>query len=196
LKTEGTIQPNKAALVVPLLFAPSKEALGNPASAAWSQARRPLDSRKSTLNPDMPTAAKPYAIDAAQGSIVVQAPVTEVYQRWLEFEEYPKFITAIKRARKLDANHFIATLAFHGKQYDATLEVMLRVPGRRLAWRTVANGHAPDHLATGVVSFESPSDRTTRVSLKLSSSFGGAISYRVDKYLHNFKTLVAAGRLP
>jgi uncharacterized membrane protein len=140
----------------------------------------------------MTTAARPYVIDAAQGSVVVQAPIAEVYRRWLQFEDYPEFITAIKRVRKLDANHFVATLAFHGKQYDAMLEIMLRVPERRLAWRTVANGHAPDHLATGVVSFESPSDRTTRVSLKLSSSFGGAVSSRVDKYLHNFKQLVEA----
>ena len=123
---------------------------------------------------------------------MVHAPVTAVYRRWLVFEDYPIFITAIKRVQKLDANHFVATLAFNGRRYDAMLEIMLRVPERRLAWRTVANGHAPDHLATGVVSFESPSDQTTRITLKLSSSFGGAVSRRVDKYLHNFKTLVEA----
>jgi uncharacterized membrane protein len=134
--------------------------------------------------------SKSRTIDAAQGSIVVNAPVAAVYQRWLAFEDYPKFITAIKRVRKLDAHHFIATLAFSGKRYDAMLEIMLRVPERRLAWRTVANGHAPDHLATGVVSFESSSDQTTRITLKLSSSFGGAVSNRVDRYLHNFKRLV------
>ena len=133
---------------------------------------------------------RPRTIDAAEGAIVVKAPVADVYKQWLRFEEYPKFITAIKRVRKVDAHHFVATLAFNGKRYDAMLEIMLRVPERRLAWRTVANGHAPAHLATGVVSFESCSDRTTRVSLKLSSSFGGAISNRVDRYLHNFKRLV------
>ena len=142
--------------------------------------------------PVMNNGTKENTIDAAEGSIVVKAPVAAVYQRWLAFEDYPQFITAIKRVRKLDANHFVATLAFSGKRYNAMLEIMLRVPERRLAWRTVANGHAPDHLATGVVSFESPSDRTTRVSLKLSSSFGGAVSNRVDKYLHNFKKLVEA----
>jgi uncharacterized membrane protein len=131
-------------------------------------------------------------MDAAEGSIVVQAPVTAVYGRWLAFEDYPRFITAIKRVRKLDANHFIATLAFNRKRYDAMLEIMLRVPERRLAWRTVANGHAPAHLATGVVSFESSSEETTRITLRLSSSFGGAVSRRVDRYLRNFKRLVEA----
>jgi uncharacterized membrane protein len=129
-------------------------------------------------------------MDAAGGSIVVNAPVAAVYKLWLMFEDYPKFITAIKNVRKLDAHHFVALLAFKGKQYEAMLEIMLRVRERRLAWRTISNGHAPAHLATGVVSFASYSDRTTHITFKLSSTFGGAVSSRVDKYLHNFKRLV------
>ena len=64
---------------------------------------------------------RPRTMDAAEGSIVVQASVVDVYQRWLAFEDYPKFITVIKRVRKLDANHFVASLGFNGKQYDTTL---------------------------------------------------------------------------
>jgi hypothetical protein len=45
-------------------------------------------------------------MNAAEGSIVVNAAVADVYERWLVFEDYPKFITAIKRVRKLDENHF------------------------------------------------------------------------------------------
>jgi uncharacterized membrane protein len=147
----------------------------------------------STLDKQMPKkGTRSLTVDAAEGSIVVKAPVTAVYKRWLEFEDYPKFITAIKRVRKLDANHFSALLAFNGKQHDALLEIMLRVPERRLAWRTVSNGHAPDHLAAGVVSFASLSDQSTCVTLKLASSFGGAVSRRVDRYLHNFKRLIEA----
>ena len=133
---------------------------------------------------------RPLAIDAAEGSIVVKAPVAAVYKRWLEFEDYPKFITAIKRVRKLDANHFVASLSFNGQQYETTLEMMLCVPERRLAWRTLADRRAPDHLAAGVVSFTSLSGQSTCVTLKLASSFGGAVSRRVDRYLQNFKQLI------
>jgi uncharacterized membrane protein len=133
---------------------------------------------------------RPLAMDAAEGSIMVNAPVAAVYKRWLAFEDYPKFITVIKRVRKLDANHFVASLGFNGKQYETTLEMMLRVPERRLAWRTLADHRAPDHLAAGVVSFASLSDQSTCVTLKLTSSFGGAVSNRVDRYLHNFKRLI------
>ena len=129
-------------------------------------------------------------MDAAEGSIVVDAAVSEVYQRWLAFEDYPKFVTAIKRVRKLDANHFVASLRFNGKHYETTLEMMLRVQDRRLAWRTFSQGHTPAHLATGVVSFLSHHDRRTRITFKLTSSFGGAVARRVLKYLRNFKRLV------
>ena len=132
----------------------------------------------------------PRTMDAAEGSIVINAPVAAVYKRWLAFEDYPKFITAIKRVRKLDANHFVASLGFNGKQYDTTLEMMLCVPERRLAWRTLADHRAPAHLAAGVVSFTPLSDQITCVTLKLTSSFGGAISDRVGAYLRNFKTLI------
>ena len=134
--------------------------------------------------------AEPRTMNAAKGSIVIKASVVDVYQRWLAFEDYPKFITAIKRVRKLDAHHFIASLGFNGKQYDTTLEMMLRVPERRLAWRTLADHRAPDHFAAGVVSFASLSDQSTCVTLKLTSSFGGTVSNRVDKYLRNFKRLI------
>jgi len=129
-------------------------------------------------------------IDAAEGSIAVKAPIAHVYERWLAFEDYPKFITVIKRVRRLDTNHFVAALSFNGQQYETTLEVMLCVPERRLAWRTMADHRAPDHLAAGVVSFAALSDQSTCVTLKLTSSFGGAISNRIDRYLHNFKRLV------
>jgi uncharacterized membrane protein len=150
-----------------------------------------MNTRGSTPNEPMPNNWKtPRTIDAAEGSIVINAPVAAVYKRWLAFEDYPKFITAIKRVRRLDANHFVASLGFNGKQYDTTLEMILRVPERRLAWRTLADHRAPDHFAAGVVSFTSLSDQGTCVTLRLTSSFGGAVSNRVDKYLHNFKRLI------
>ena len=145
------------------------------------------------LTPNEPMQNKgnrPLAMDAAEGSIVVNAPVADVYERWLAFEDYPKFITAIKRVRKLDENHFAASLAFNGKLHEATLEMMLRVPERRLAWRTLADRSAPDHLAAGVVSFTPLSDDSTCINLKLTSSFGGAVLRRVGIYLQAFKTLL------
>ena len=150
-----------------------------------------MNTRGSMPNGSMPNkGTRPRKMGAAEGSIAINAPVGAVYKRWLAFEDYPKFITAIKRVQKLDKNHFVASLAFNGKRYEATLEIMLRVPERRLAWRTISNSHAQDHFAAGVVSFASLSDHSTRVSLKLTSSFGASLPKRVDKYLRNFKRLI------
>ena len=158
---------------------------------AGTERFRNTNTRGPTPNGPMPNkGTRPRPMDAAEGSIVINAPVSDVYKRWLAFEDYPKFITVIKRVRKLDPNHFVASLRFNGKHYETTLEMMLRVQDRRLAWRTFSNGQTPAHLATGVVSFVSRPDRTTRVIFKLSSTFGGAVARRVEKYLRNFKRLV------
>src|SRR6266576_4651195 len=149
-----------------------------------------MKTRGSTPNGPMPNNGNRPRIHTAEGSIAVNAPVAAVYKRWLAFDDFPKFIPAIKRVRKLDANHFVALFALNRKEYEATLEITLHVPERRLAWRTISNGHAHDHPAAGVVSFASLSDHGTRVTLKLSSNFGGAISNRVDRYLENFKRLI------
>ena len=123
-----------------------------------------MNTRGSMPNGPMPNkGTRPRKIDTAEGSIVINAQVATVYKRWLAFEDYPKFITAIKRVQKLDKHHFVASFAFNRKQYEATLEIMLRVPERRLAWRTISNSHAQNHLASGVVSFASLSDHGTRV---------------------------------
>jgi uncharacterized membrane protein len=128
------------------------------------------------------------AMAVGQGSIVVNAPIADVYKRWLKIEDYPQFITAIERVRKVDENRFSASVAVGGEQTDAVLEIMLRVPERRLAWRTISG----DGLGVGVVSFTSQPDQSTFLTLKLTSGFGGAMAHRVDEYLQNFKRLVEA----
>jgi uncharacterized membrane protein len=153
-----------------------------------------MNTRGSMPNEPMSNKGNRPRIHTAEGSIAVNAPVAAVYKRWLAFEDFPKFISAIKRVRKLDANHLVAFYAFNGEECEATLEITLHVPERRLAWRTICNGHAHGHLAAGVVSFASLSDQGTSVTLKLTSNFGGAVSNRVDKCLRNFKRLIEEGR--
>ena len=127
---------------------------------------------------------------AAEGSILVKLPIGRVYRQWLRVEDFPKFMTALKNAKKADANHFFITIAYNGQRYDGVLEIMLRVPERRLAWRVLGAKPLTGCLATGVVSFASPSDQSTFITLKVSSRFDGAVSRRVERYLHNFKRLI------
>jgi len=126
----------------------------------------------------------------AEGSILVEAPIGVVYRQWMRFEDFPRFITAVKEVEKLDANHFSILIAYDGKRREGVLEIMLRVPERRLAWRVLAGESLSDHLATGVVSFTAPSDQSTCVTLKINSSFDGDNTRLVDRYLQNFKRLI------
>jgi len=129
-------------------------------------------------------------VSVAEGSIVVKAAISSVYRRWLRVENFPKFMTAMKTVQKMDATHFFIVVAYNGKQHEGVLEIMLRVPERRVAWRVLAGRSSCDQLATGVVSFASRSDGSTCVTLKISSTFNGDVSRRMDTYLHNFKRLI------
>src|SRR5258708_35443955 len=78
---------------------------------------RNMNTRVPSPNKQMPKkGSRPLAMDAAEGSIVVNAAVAEVYERWLGVWDYPKIIPAIKRRRKLGPNPFFSSLGFKGKQ--------------------------------------------------------------------------------
>ena len=129
-------------------------------------------------------------MNAVQRSIVVNAPIGSVYQQWLRLEDLPKFIPTVKEVKKLDANHFFIAVSNKTKRYEGVLEIVLQVPERRLVWRVVARGSSSQHFATGVVSCTSRSERITQVTLRMSSSFNGALSHGLNRYLRNFKRLI------
>jgi uncharacterized membrane protein len=124
-------------------------------------------------------------MNAARKSILVNAPVAEVYRLWLHGEDFPKFITAIKTSRRLDANHFSIVEGLNGEQRESVLEFVLHIPDRRLVWRSMS-----DQLAAGVVTFAPRVNGTTTVTLTMMSTYGGVVSERVGSYLQNFKALV------
>jgi uncharacterized membrane protein len=129
-----------------------------------------------------PQEVETTAVDA---SIVVEACLPHVYRRWLAIEKYPQFIHAVQRVRKLDATHFALRGDVDGEPFDVTLEIMLRVPDRRIAWRLLH-----DHLTTGVVSFLSLPRNRTHLNLKIMSSSGGVLTAHVERYLAEFKTVL------
>lgn len=129
---------------------------------------------------------EPPAMNAAAKSIIVNAPVAEVYERWLRFEELPKFIKTLGNIERIDDTHFSFSNIRDGKEQRGVIEVMRQIPERRIAWRTIADG-----VGLGVVSFEPVSDTATEITLKLRSAFDPSISGQsADQYLLNFKQLL------
>ena len=126
------------------------------------------------------------AMSAAQGSIVVRAPIGNVYRQWLRIEDFPKFMPAVKEVQKLDVGHFSIVVSLNGKRHKGVFEIMLQMPERRVAWRALA-GRPSKHLVSGVVSFISRPDHSTCLIAKICPGFDGAVSRRMHRYLRNFK---------
>jgi len=125
-------------------------------------------------------------VNAAEKSIIVNAPVAEVYERWLSFEEIPKFIKSLGNFQRIDDTHFSFSNIRDGKEERGVIEVIRQIPERTIAWRTIG-----DSVGLGVVSFEPVSDTATEITLKLRSVFDPSISGQsAEEYLQNFKQLI------
>src|SRR5437660_1313475 len=72
-------------------------------------------------------------------SIVVNAPVAEVYRRCLQFEEFPRFITSIKKVEKINDTRFSCASMINGQKVKTVITIMMRIPDRRIAWKGVSD---------------------------------------------------------
>jgi uncharacterized membrane protein len=129
------------------------------------------------------------AMNAARHLVVVKAPVDRVYEQWSRLEELPKFVTPLGKVQRIDDTHFSYTWHPDGSHEKGVFHIILQVPGRRIAWRSMSNG-----FMSGVVSFEPRSQEETEVTLKIRSIFDPpSLSQRMEEYLGNFKRLVENG---
>jgi uncharacterized membrane protein len=121
-------------------------------------------------------------------SIVLNAPVADVYAYCSRFEELPRFMPSVRDVEKVDETHFSFTSVIGGEEHRTVLQIVLRVPERRIAWQAIS-----DNFPRGVVLFEPLSDRTTEVTVRLRSSIEPATLAKVTRdYLTNFKRVVEA----
>jgi len=140
----------------------------------------PADYSGQTMEP------APIEMNAARQSVVVCAPVAKVYEQWSRFEDLPKFIKPLRRVQRIDDSHFSYTWHPNGKEQQGVFHILLRIPERRIAWRSPSDG-----FMSGVVSFEPCSNTATEITLKIRSIFDPpSLSRRVEEYLGNFKRLV------
>jgi uncharacterized membrane protein len=138
---------------------------------------------KNSIPSAEPTSA---AMNAARHFVVVKAPVERVYGQWSRIEDLPKFITSFREVQRIDETRFSYVWHPNGEDKQGIFQIVLQIPGRRIAWRTISNG-----FASGVVSFEPRSQQQTEVTLKIRSIFDPpSLSRRVEEYLSNFKRLV------
>jgi len=128
-------------------------------------------------------------------SIVVERPVSTVYNQWTQFEEFPRFMEGVESVRQLDDKrlHWRAKIAGNTEEWDA--EIVEQAPDRVVAWRSTSG--SPN---AGRVSFAPEGADKTRVTLRLDyepegalESTGDALGFvtrRVEGDLDRFKEFI------
>jgi uncharacterized membrane protein len=132
----------------------------------------------------------PIKLNAVRRSVIVKAPIDDVYEQSSRVEGLPKFITPLRNVQRMDDARFSYTWDRNGSEQRGIFQILLRIPGRRIAWGSMSNG-----LMSGVVCFEPRPHQETEITLKVRSIFApSSLSRRVKEYLANFKRLVENGK--
>ena len=119
-------------------------------------------------------------------SIALNAPVTDVYEHCCRFEQLPQFIDSLINVQKIDDTHFWLTTSDGSGQRRTMLQIVLRVPDRRIAWQASCS-----EFSQGVILFEPLNQNKTEITLKLRSTIEpAALDQATRDYLINFKQFV------
>jgi uncharacterized membrane protein len=131
----------------------------------------------------------PFYAHCEIDSVVLNAPVADVYAYCFRFEELPRFITSLRDVQKVDETHFSLTSVIGGEEHTTVLQIVLRVPERRIAWQAIS-----DNFPRGDILLEPLSHRTTEITVRLRSNIEPAmLAKQAREYLSNFKRVVERG---
>ncbi|MHA7178700.1 SRPBCC family protein [Arthrobacter sp. MDB2-24] len=108
-------------------------------------------------------------------TVVVNLPVTTVYNQWTQFEEFPHFMGGIKQITQLsdDRLEWVAEIGGIRRQWEA--RILEQVPDRKVSWAATEGA-----TNAGTVSFEDLGG-TTRVNLVLEYEPEGLVEKIGDK---------------
>ncbi|OFI38108.1 cyclase [Arthrobacter sp. SW1] len=95
-------------------------------------------------------------------SIRVNVPLSQAYNQWTQFEEFPHFMSGIQEVRQVDEAlvHFTTGMAGVRREFDA--RITTQVPDEKIAWESVDVPHNK-----GEVTFHASSPTETEVTVDL-----------------------------
>lgn len=106
----------------------------------------------------------------------VNAPLRTVYNQWTQFEEFPRFMPAVKAVQQVDDTHLHWSARFWGgidEEWDA--EITEQDPDRRISWRSTSGARN-----AGTVLFEPIDEGHTRVRLTMAYDPDGFVENAGD----------------
>jgi len=95
-------------------------------------------------------------------TVEVGVPVRTAYNQWTQFEEFPRFMRAVRDVQQLDDKRLHWRAVVLGQPLEWTAEITHQVPDRRICWRSTAG-----IANSGSVSFQPLSSARTRVTLRV-----------------------------
>jgi len=107
-------------------------------------------------------------------SIEVNCTVSEVYNQWTQFEEFPRFMGGIDQVSQKDETHLHWKAKVAGQTAEWDAEITEQVPDQVIAWRATTGAQN-----TGRVEFRGH-DEHTHVSLELDVEPQGAAQQAGD----------------
>ncbi|HTV73167.1 MAG TPA: SRPBCC family protein [Candidatus Acidoferrales bacterium] len=134
-----------------------------------------------------------------EASVIVPAPISEVYAMFTHFNDFPKFMTHVVEVSYIDDQHSHWVVDVLGRQsWDAVSENW--IPNRQVAWRSTAGAQT-----SGRVLFNEERPERTRVTVRLqydppagflgdiaeALGAGSAIERQLQTDLERFATMVA-----
>jgi uncharacterized membrane protein len=130
-----------------------------------------------------------------QKSIEIDRPVTQVYNQWTQFEDFPAFMDGVEDVQQLTEDKLRWKTSIAGVDREFETEIIEQEPDQRISWRTE---DGEDH--TGAVTFDDLGGNATRVTVVMSyrpenwvEKVGDALNIldrRVEKDLERFKKLI------
>lgn len=125
-----------------------------------------------------------------EASITVHVPASIAFEYWRDFENFPRFMEGVTAIEDLEGPFFRLLSENGGIHYESLCEIILEIPERRLAWRTITGA-----ASMGVVRFEFQPGHTTLVSLSMTYDPEGGwqdhaqVAGRLRRNLEHFKKL-------
>ncbi|MGY1750187.1 SRPBCC family protein [Modestobacter sp. SYSU DS0511] len=109
-------------------------------------------------------------------SIQVDVPVRTAYDQWTQFEDFPHFMSGVKKVQQRGDQrlHWVAEIAGVKREWDAA--IVEQVPDQKIAW--AATGGATN---AGAVRFEPAGPASTIVHLTLEYEPEGLVEQAGDK---------------
>ena len=109
-------------------------------------------------------------------TIVIDAPVDDVYAQWTQFEEFPRFMEGVDRVVQIDDRTLEWTATVGGREKRWTARIVDQTPGVRIAWRSL-DGAQND----GAVLFSMVDAATTEVRLVVDGDSEGIVEEAGDR---------------